>query len=509
MNLSTKLLAGFLIISLLFASVAIVNFQLSEDVIANSDYLNKSQTIVREAGRLQRNIIDMENGFRGYLLSGREPFLAPYQEAFQQIPFAFEGLRENLQDSPKQLEQLATIRAIHNRWLQTYASSLIAEKRADTLRQIAGIQHLPSAHLFIIGYGKQKTDSIRHLFRDFNAIEYSIRTARNDKLNQSITQTQKISTTLTILSIILGLGWAWYITSIISQRINKMVDLAGRISQGDYKIQIHDDTGDELSKLSTSLNVMARTIDSTFGEIDRKNKELDQFAYVVSHDLKAPLRGIDNASRWVEEDLGKDLPGHIREYLRMMRVRVKRMENLINGILALARIGRTQQTEEEVNVNQLLQEVIDLVAPPKDFTITLPPKLPLIRTVRVELQQVFSNLISNSIKYHHRPDGQVRIQFHETPDFYVFSVSDDGPGIEPEYHTRIFVIFQTLQERDAMESTGVGLAIVKKIVERQGGSISVNSQPGQGATFTFTWPKPRHLEQPQAGQTPSSSVLAD
>ncbi len=185
----------------------------------------------------------------------------------------------------------------------------------------------------------------------------------------------------------------------------------------------------------------------------------------------------------------------------MMRVRVKRMENLINGILALARIGRAQQAEEEVDVKLLLQEVIDLVAPPKEFTITLPPNLPVMRTVRVELQQVFSNLISNAVKYHHRPDGRVTIRFHQTPDFYVFSVSDDGPGIEPEYHARIFVIFQTLQERDAIESTGVGLAIVKKIVERQGGSISVNSQPGQGATFTFTWPKSRHPEQLLAEQT--------
>lgn len=509
MNLSTKLFAGFVLISFIFTAVAIVNFRLSEDVIENSRYLDVSQTIIRNSTRLHRNIVDMENGFRGYLLTGNQQFLEPYLEADQQLPGQFEELRGLLLDSGEQLRQIEAIQAIHNRWQNDYAADLIAEKRADTLEHIAGIRHLPSAHLFLIGFGKQKTDSIRVLMRDFNNAEYQIRAERNDRLSQSIRQTRQVSTTLTILSVVLGLGWAWYITRLIAGRITKMVQLAGKISNGDYKIQIQDTANDELSKLSASLNVMAHTIDTTFSELDRKNKELDQFAYVVSHDLKAPLRGIDNASKWVEEDLGKNLPPHVQEYLRMMRVRVKRMENLINGILALARVGRSSQTEEEVNVQELLQETIDLLDPPKRFRIDLPPNLPVMRAVRVELEQVFSNLISNAIKYHHRPEGHIVIHFQESPDYYSFSVSDDGPGIEPEYHSRIFVIFQTLQERDAVESTGVGLTIVKKIVERQGGTVSVSSRPGQGATFTFTWPKPNLRLEEEGDAAVSNPVLAE
>lgn len=126
---------------------------------------------------------------------------------------------------------------------------------------------------------------------------------------------------------------------------------------------------------------------------------------------------------------------------------------------------------------------------PEKFKIELPASFPNIYTVRIHLQQVLSNLISNAVKYNDKPEGHITISWEDKGSSYSFSVSDNGPGIDAEYHDRIFVIFQTLNERDAVESTGVGLAIVKKIIERQGGTIGVESAPGQGTTFTFTWPK--------------------
>jgi len=236
---------------------------------------------------------------------------------------------------------------------------------------------------------------------------------------------------------------------------------------------------------------MARTVGANISQLENRNQELDQFAYVVSHDLKAPLRGIESASRWIEEDMGKEeLPPHIRDFLSMMRQRVHRMEKLITGILDLARVGRVAQANETVFVRTLLREVIDTLNPPVGFKIELPFFLPTLTTNIVQLQQVFTNLISNALKYHDHPaTGTITIGCDDAGDFYLFSVEDNGPGIDPEYHERIFVIFQTLTERDTFESTGVGLAIVKKIVERQGGRISVKSAEGQGAKFSFTWPK--------------------
>src|SRR5690606_18884489 len=160
-------------------------------------------------------------------------------------------------------------------------------------------------------------------------------------------------------------------------------------------------------------------------------------AYVVSHDLKAPLRGIEVASRWVEEDMGKSLPSNIKEYLLMMRVRVHRMESLINGILALARVDRNSYAQELVDVHQLLAEVIDMASPPEGFQIHAGPNMPSLYTERVHLHQVFLNLISNAIKYHDKEEGRIDILCQESEEFYTFSVTDDGPGIDPEYHERI------------------------------------------------------------------------
>jgi PAS domain S-box-containing protein len=225
--------------------------------------------------------------------------------------------------------------------------------------------------------------------------------------------------------------------------------------------------------------------------LERSNRELDSFAYAASHDLRAPLRGIANLAQWIEEDLlaSGAIKAETREMLELMRVRMHRMEGLIEGLLQYSRAGRLHQQPETVDVGELVHEVVDLLAPPDGVIITIAPDLPVIVTERLLLQQVFQNLIGNAIKHANRTDPTIVVGGKRVGPFYEFAVSDNGAGIAPEFHDRIWGIFQTLEARDRVEGAGIGLALVKKIVEGQSGRVWLDSTPGAGATFRFLWRK--------------------
>jgi len=214
-----------------------------------------------------------------------------------------------------------------------------------------------------------------------------------------------------------------------------------------------------------------------------QNQELSDYAHMVSHDLKSPLRSIDTLSYFLKEDFENELGEQGRQQIDTIRTNVEKMDALINGILDYSTIGKHQTEFYDVNLNQLVKDIINLIDVPKHFNIKV-SELPVIYGDKYRLQQLFQNLISNAIKYNDKTNPQIEIGATLENGYHKFYISDNGIGIEKAYHDRIFETFEKLQNDET--STGIGLSVVKKIVETYQGRIWVNSEPGEGTTFYFT-----------------------
>lgn len=224
-------------------------------------------------------------------------------------------------------------------------------------------------------------------------------------------------------------------------------------------------------------------------EYTRSNDELNNFAYVASHDLKSPLRGIDQLATWLAEDLGDQLSDGTKKHLHLMRNRIQRMERLLDDLLAYSRVGHTDDEIVKINTRDLVQDIYEMITDNRGIQLDIADPMPVLQTSKVPLELVFRNLINNAIKHHDKPEGCIRISAHTTTDGYEFVVSDDGPGIAADNQKRVFGMFQTLKSRDEVEGSGIGLSMVKKAVESVGGKVTLESDGTHGCTFRFTWPK--------------------
>ena len=224
-------------------------------------------------------------------------------------------------------------------------------------------------------------------------------------------------------------------------------------------------------------------------ELARSNADLEQFAYAASHDLRSPLRVVGNLSRFIEEDLEQGMAVNAKANMQLLRGRLQRLDTLLDDLLKYARVGRNAGDPVEVDTGRLVRDVVELLHVPGGLEISVAEDLPVLSTERTPLELVFRNLIGNAIKHRDRDTSRIAVTGRATGSGVEFSVSDDGPGIPPLYHDRIFGMFQSLQSGSSGESSGMGLAMVKRSLELRGGDIHVYSRDGErGTTFTFTWP---------------------
>ncbi len=253
-------------------------------------------------------------------------------------------------------------------------------------------------------------------------------------------------------------------------------------------------TGKVVQSLGMFLDLTARKHAESQREmlildLNRANEELRDFAYIVSHDLKAPLRAIGSLAEWLAKDYIGVLDEEGQENLQLLLGRTKRMNNLIEGILRYSRAGRVKPELDTLDSGKIARVVVDAISPPPNIKVSIQGSLPMVIYDRTHLEQLFQNLVSNAIKHLGKPDGEVSIACRDDGDFWEFCVRDNGQGIDEKHFDRIFKIFQSLKARDELESTGIGLTLVKKIVEIYGGSVWVKSKTDVGSEFYFTIPK--------------------
>ncbi len=239
-----------------------------------------------------------------------------------------------------------------------------------------------------------------------------------------------------------------------------------------------------------SLNInLEQRVEERTATLNRVNEELKNFAYVVSHDLKAPLRAINQLAGWVAEDYASSFDRQGREQIALIGSRAKRMHEMIDGILQYSRIGRIKEDAEKVDLIALIKDVIHLIAPPDHIELKVLTPFPIVKGEKLRFYQVFQNLIDNAIKYNDKDRGIIEISCMTQDDCWQISIKDNGPGIAKKYQEKIFHLFQTLKPKDQAESTGIGLSLIEKMVAHWGGKIWIESEEGEGSSFIFTIPK--------------------
>lgn len=282
------------------------------------------------------------------------------------------------------------------------------------------------------------------------------------------------------------------------QGISDSYEVAVRIANGEKRFWLisgaprYDDAGNVIGSIGIHLDITAQKHlelqkENLLSELEASNKGLQEYAHIVSHDLKSPLRSVSALATWMYEDYKDSLDENGRYNLRMMQEKIEGMDKLISGILKYSTVNNDVLDNTEVDVNEVIQEIKEIIFIPEHVTIKTKKKLPQIKADKTKIHQLFQNFLSNAVVNIDKEEGLVVVDYKEHPEYWEFSISDNGVGIPEEYHEKIFQIFQSIGNNE--RSTGIGLSIVKKIIDRYNGKIWLDSQIGEGTTFYFTLQK--------------------
>lgn len=292
--------------------------------------------------------------------------------------------------------------------------------------------------------------------------------------------------TITIVLLVLGAVWILVVERQISRRMSSLTDSVSAIAEGDNAVPVDVTGHDELGKMGAALEVFK----SNATELRRSNEELESFAYAAAHDMRSPLRAIESLAQWTLDDAGDQLPGDCRQNLEKLLSRANRLSKLQSDLLDYSRISKLDGDQRPLDLRLFIQNIQELLDPDEQFNFDIDVPAQFVEVPETPLRQILINLTTNAIKHHDREAGTISVKAELVAGRLVVAVGDDGPGIEPRFHGRIFKLFQTLKSRDIVEGSGLGLSYVLKHLNRYDGSIQVLSEPSRnrGTTFVFDLP---------------------
>ncbi len=465
MTFKTRLIAGFGTALALLICVGLLSYW---SVVQNSNerqWVNHTHLVLEKLDSLSANLIDAETGERGYLLTGKEPYLAPYNGAAGKVHENSKDLRELTADNPIQQRALDRLEPV-------IKARLALLDHAIEIRRQGGLA--AGADFVTEGWGKHEMDQARMEIAAMRQEEGRLLVKRSLGVERTSSRTRVVIVTGNTLAFLF-----LFLAGVVVQReMGRRKDAEDRVRALNVDLELRVD--ERTAELAERMKDLARS-----------NSELQQFAYVASHDLQEPLRMVASFTQLLGRRYREKLDDDARDFINYAVDGATRMQTLITDLLSYSRVGTQGKPLELTRCDEVLDRVLNhnlrLAIKESGVAITR-DRLPTVMADPLQLGQLFQNLIANAIKFRGNGPPSVYISAERRGGDWEIGVRDNGIGISPEHADRIFVIFQRLHTKTEYPGTGIGLAICKKIAERHGGRIWVEPTPGGGSTFRFTIP---------------------
>ncbi|PPK71061.1 ATP-binding protein [Actinokineospora auranticolor] len=483
--------ASVVVVLVLIGSIVGVAIAIADLSTARARLLDRIGPAVVTTQRLETAAVDQETGLRGFVLSRRDEFLIPYGDGFARYRAARDLVAGAVTDIPHLGEDLAGVDRALNRWRADYADPAIAA--------VGSGAPVPTAET-----GRQRFDDVRaalsRLVGDIEVTRAEARGALNDSASRlALTCVIALSTLLVVV-----VGAVISFTTTVVRPLSRLTDQVRRVADGQFGHEVTVAGPREIASLGHDVDAMRRRIvdeldqanernsvlDATRRELERSNAELEQFAYIASHDLQEPLRKVASFCQLLERRYADKLDDNARQYIGFAVDGAKRMQGLINDLLAFSRVGRHTTKHRDLDATTLATQATRNLADSIEnagATVTIDP-LPTIRGESPLLTSVFQNLIGNAVKFRGTTAPEVHLSATREADHWTFSVTDNGIGIDPQFADRVFAIFQRLHTKETYPGTGIGLAMCRKIIEHHGGTIHLDTAHTPGTRMVFTLP---------------------